>query len=74
LIGPVDAPRGLGVADAFARERRIDPHLEKVTIPGPSEITMLIEPQETARAAWPRIVELIRREIRQLIASAAGEV
>jgi 5-methyltetrahydropteroyltriglutamate--homocysteine methyltransferase len=74
LVGPIDAPHGLGVANAFARERRIDPHLEKVTIPGPSEITMLVEPQETARGAWPRIVELIRREIRQLIASGAREV
>jgi methionine synthase II (cobalamin-independent) len=74
LIGRIDAPRGLGVAEAFARERRIDPYLEKVTIPGPSEITMLIEPRETARAAWPRIVELIRREIRQLMAGGAGEV
>ena len=49
LVGAIEAPRGLGVADAFARERRIDSHLEKVTIPGPSEITMLMEPQETAR-------------------------
>jgi 5-methyltetrahydropteroyltriglutamate--homocysteine methyltransferase len=74
LVGPIDAPHGLGVASAFARERRIDPHLEKVTIPGPSEITMLIEPGETARGAWPRIVELIRHEIRQLIAYGAREV
>jgi 5-methyltetrahydropteroyltriglutamate--homocysteine methyltransferase len=74
LAGPIDAPHGLGVASAFARERRIEPHLEKVTIPGPSEITMLIEPRETARAAWPRIVELIRHEIRQLIAGGAREV
>jgi len=49
LVGAIDAPHRLGVASAFARERRIDPHLEKVTIPGPSEITMLIEPGETAR-------------------------
>ncbi len=59
---------------AFVRERRIDPHLEQVTIPGPSEITMLIEPRDIARAAWPRIVQLIRQEIRQLIAGGAREV
>jgi 5-methyltetrahydropteroyltriglutamate--homocysteine methyltransferase len=74
LVGPIDAPRGLGVADAFARERRIDPHLGKVTIPGPSEITMLIEPRQSARPAWPRIIELIRHEIRLLIAHGAREV
>ena len=74
LVGAIEAPRGLGIADAFARERRIDLDLEKVTIPGPSEITMLIEPRETARAVWPRMVELIRCEIRQLIAYGAREV
>jgi 5-methyltetrahydropteroyltriglutamate--homocysteine methyltransferase len=74
VVGAIEAPRGLGVADAFARERRIDSHLEKVTIPGPSEITMLIEPRETARTVWPQIVELIRREIRELIAYGAREV
>src|SRR5438445_10150811 len=41
VIGSLDAPRGLGIAAAFRRERTIEPRLAKVTIPGPSEITTM---------------------------------
>ncbi len=68
--GAIEASRGLGIADAFARDRRIDSDLEKVKVtnPGPPAITVLIERREAARAVWLRMVGLIRREIRQLIA------
>jgi 5-methyltetrahydropteroyltriglutamate--homocysteine methyltransferase len=74
LIGSVDAPGGLGIATAFRRERAIEPRLTKVTIPGPSEITTMLEPREAVRRAWPVVVDLIRAEIRQLILAGATDV
>jgi 5-methyltetrahydropteroyltriglutamate--homocysteine methyltransferase len=74
IVGPISAPQGLGIASAFERERRIDPQLEKVTIPGPSEITTMLEPRETARAAWPAVIELIRAEVRALVDMGARDI
>ena len=74
VIGSLGAPNGLGVAAAFRRERTIEPRLAKVTIPGPSEITTMLEPREAVRRAWPVVVGLIRAEIRQLILAGAIDV
>jgi 5-methyltetrahydropteroyltriglutamate--homocysteine methyltransferase len=64
----------LGIAAAFRRERAIDPQIEKVTLPGPSEITMRIEPEEDRRATWPTIIELIRTEIQACIDVGATDI
>jgi 5-methyltetrahydropteroyltriglutamate--homocysteine methyltransferase len=48
--------------------------LEKVTIPGPSEITTMLEPREAAQAAWPAIIDLIRAEIRTVVALGARDI
>src|SRR5207302_10926013 len=74
IVGPIGAPQGLRIASAFGRERRIDPQLEKVTIPGPSEITTMLEPREAARAAWPVVIDLIRAEIRALVDMGARDI
>jgi 5-methyltetrahydropteroyltriglutamate--homocysteine methyltransferase len=74
ITGAIGAPDGLGIARAFARERSIDPDLQKVTIPGPSEITTMLEPREAARAAWPTVIELIRAEMRALIEMGARDI
>jgi 5-methyltetrahydropteroyltriglutamate--homocysteine methyltransferase len=74
VTGPIEAPHGLGVVEAFRRERALDPHLRKATIPGPSEIVMLIEPREERSAFWPDATRLIHREIRELVASGATEI
>jgi len=74
IIGQLGAPHGLDIAAAFGRERRIDPQLEKVTIPGPSEITTMLEPREAARAAWPAVIELVRAEIRVLVDMGARDI
>jgi 5-methyltetrahydropteroyltriglutamate--homocysteine methyltransferase len=74
ITGPLGAPRGLGVAAAFRRERAIDPLVKKVTVPGPSEITTMLEPREAGQRAWPTVVDLIRAEIRELIQAGASDV
>lgn len=74
VVGPLGAPQGLGIAAAFERERAIDSQIAKVTIPGPSEITMRIEPAEAQRALWPAVIELIRAEIRTCSALGAKDI
>jgi methionine synthase II (cobalamin-independent) len=74
IVGTLGAPHGLGIAEAFARERRIDPRLEKVKTPGPSEITIMLEPREAARQARSAVVDLIRNEIRAVVDIGAREV
>lgn len=74
--GSLDAPQGLGIAAAYRRERAIDPAIGKVTIPGPSEITMMIETESDAArpALWQEAIELIRAEIRECRALGATDI
>lgn len=74
VIGPITAPHGLGIATAYQRERAIDPTIMKVTLPGPSEITMRIEPEEARRAIWPAVIALIRDEIQVCIDLGATDI
>lgn len=74
VVGPLGAPQGLGIATAFQRERAIDSQIDKVTFPGPSEITMRIEPEGEGRALWPAVIALIRDEIRACIALGAKDI
>ncbi len=74
MVGPVGAPRGLGLAEALRRERAIDPAITKATIPGPSEVTMMIEPEEASAALLPVATGLIREEIRRLIDAGTWDV
>lgn len=74
--GPLQAPHGLGIAAAYRRERAIAPEIDKVTIPGPSEITMMVETNsETDRPAlWSQAIEMIRAEIQACVALGAEDI
>lgn len=74
VIGPIGAPNGLGIAAAFQRERALDAKITKVTLPGPSEITMRIEPVEDRRAIWPAVIDLIRAEMQACIGLGATDI
>lgn len=74
VVGPIGAPNGLGIARAFQRERALDANITKVTLPGPSEITMRIEPMEERRATWPAVIELIRAEMQACIDLGATDI
>lgn len=63
VTGSFGAPQGLGIARAYRREKAIDATITKVTIPGPSEITMLIEPETERPTLWDTIINLIRQEM-----------
>ena len=74
VIGTIGAPNGLGIAAAFQRERALDANITKVTLPGPSEITMCIEPIEARRATWPAVIDLIRAEMQACIDLGATDI
>ena len=74
VIGTIGAPNGLGIAAAFQRERALDANITKVTLPGPSEITMRIEPIEARQATWPAVIELIRTEMQTCIDLGATDI
>lgn len=74
VVGPIGAPHGLGIAAAFQRERALDAKITKVTLPGPSEITMRIEPLEEQRAIWPAVIDLIRTEMQACIDLGATDL
>ena len=74
FTGPLGAPNGLGIAAAYLRERSIAPSISKVNIPGPSEITMMIEPKEEQVALWAGAMALIRAEMQECLAAGVGEV
>ena len=74
VIGTIGAPNGLGIAAAFQRERALDANITKVTLPGPSEITMRIEPIEARRATWPAVIDLIRAEMQACIDLGATDI
>src|SRR5262249_47982907 len=50
------------------------PELTKATIPGPSEIVMLVLPKEAREALWPSAMRLINREMHDLVAAGAEEI
>lgn len=74
IVGPIRAPEGLGIAQAYRRERQLDATIRKVTFPGPSEISMRIEPEAERRAIWPDLVEIIRAEMRECVALGADDL
>lgn len=74
VVGPIAAPNGLGIAAAYQRERAIDSHIHKVTLPGPSEITMRIEPEEARQAIWPDVIKLMRAEMDACVALGATDI
>jgi 5-methyltetrahydropteroyltriglutamate--homocysteine methyltransferase len=74
LVRPLGAPQGLGIASAYQRERALDPAIQKVTIPGPSEIIMMIESDEDRQALLSAAIELIRAEIQSCIALGATDI
>jgi methionine synthase II (cobalamin-independent) len=54
VLGDIEAPHGLGYAEAFRREVQLAPDLEKASIPGPLELVSHLRPAAVAETQLPR--------------------
>lgn len=74
VTGPLAAPRGLGHARAFARERAIEPRLDKAAIPTGFTIGLSFPRSELTPAVLDQLDTLVRAEIAAAVAAGAAEV
>ena len=74
VIDNIEAPHGLGYAEAFRREVQLAPDLEKASIPGPLELVSHLRPAAVAETQIPRAIEIVNREIHQMAAAGAREI
>jgi len=74
VVGDIEAPHGLGYAEAFRREVQLAPDLEKASIPGPLELVSHLRPAAIAETQLARAIEIVNREIRQMAAAGAREI
>ncbi len=75
LAGRLAAPRGLGYAAAFAREKALDPSLLKASCPGPyTLLSNLLLADASAFSALPHAVDIVRTELSALARAGAREV
>lgn len=74
VTGPIGAPRGLGHARAFARERALEPRLDKVAVPTAFTIGLSFPRSELTGAVLEQLTGLVQVEIAQAVAAGAAEV
>src|SRR5262245_56702392 len=74
VVGDIEAPHGLGYAEAFRREVQLEPDLDKASIPGPLELVSHLRPAAVAETQLARAVEIVNREIHQMAAAGAREI
>lgn len=74
IVGDLEAPSGLGYAEAFRREVQLAPDLVKASIPGPLELVSHLRPVEVAEAQIARAIGIINEEIRQMATAGAQEI
>ncbi|MGF1596038.1 MAG: hypothetical protein ACFCVK_03765 [Acidimicrobiales bacterium] len=74
VTGPVTAPRGLGYARAFERERAIEPTLDKATVPSPYTIALPLHPSDVSPAVLDQLVAIVSDEVAALAAAGATDI
>jgi 5-methyltetrahydropteroyltriglutamate--homocysteine methyltransferase len=74
IVADIEAPHGLGYAEAFRREAQLAPDLDKASIPGPLELVSHLRPAAVAETQIAQAVEVVNREIRQMEAAGAREI
>jgi len=74
VTGTIDAPRGLGHARGFRRERAIEPRLDKAAVPSPYTIGLSFPPPELTDAVLADLGRVVRAEVADLVAAGAVEV
>jgi 5-methyltetrahydropteroyltriglutamate--homocysteine methyltransferase len=67
IVGELDAPNGLGYADAYLRERELDGGVPKATVVGPVEVAInVIGELEGLKGQMPNLVRIVNEEMRRL--------
>ncbi|MGI9596997.1 MAG: hypothetical protein ACR2QK_12605 [Acidimicrobiales bacterium] len=74
VTGTITAPRGLGHANAFRRERAIEPALHKAAVPSPYTIGLTFAPGQLTARALDDLTSIVRTEIGALIEAGATDV
>ena len=67
ITGPIEAPDGLGYAEAYLRERDLDGGVRKSTVVGPLEIAFnAIDQLDELKAQMPGLTGIVNAEMRAL--------
>src|SRR5262245_20598055 len=66
VVGTIDAPNGLGYADAYQREKDLPGGVRKASVPGPFgvPIAALFSDMENVQKQIPGVIALVNRELR----------
>lgn len=75
LVGPLGAPRGIGYAAGFRREKSLDERLAVASCPGPmSVLSLLLRSDASVFSALPEATAIVQREVRLLAREGARDV
>jgi len=79
VVGPIRAPRGLGVVEEFKLLGRLAPDgpILKASVPGPYTLSGRLEPGGEYPDRWAlteALIPIVRRELEGLVAAGCGEV
>lgn len=75
LVGTLGAPRGIGYAAGFRREKACDHHLTVASCPGPmSVLSPLLRSDPNAFSALNEATAIVQREVRALAKDGAREI
>jgi 5-methyltetrahydropteroyltriglutamate--homocysteine methyltransferase len=68
IVGDIDAPNGLGYAEAFKRENALPGGVTKSTVLSPFElvVTAMGRQYDVIQAQLPRLCEIVKTEIKEL--------
>jgi methionine synthase II (cobalamin-independent) len=72
--GQLSAPRGTGHAQAFRRERAIEPNLDKAAVPSPYSITLSFARAEDGPRHRDELNAIVTQEVHDMVAAGATEV
>ena len=74
VTGEITAPRGLGHAKAYRRERTIEPRLNKAAVPSPFTIGLSFPAAELNDAMLGALSDIVAEEAAQIVAAGAEEI
>jgi len=76
IVGDIDAPDGLGYAEAFSRENALDGGVVKATVLSPFEMlaTALATHYAAFEAQLPRLCQIVNKEIKELAEAGCAHI